>query len=376
MKNILITGGAGFIGSNLALRLISMGWDVTVLDNLSPQIHGENGEESALYRSVRGKVRFIKGDVTNREDVVHAMKGQNAVIHLAAETGTGQSMYSIEKYNRINVGGTAVLLDVLVNTVHSVRKIILASSRAVYGEGKYADGEQIIFPPARSARRMDQGFFEMTAENDRILRPLPTDEHAVLHPSSYYGLTKLQQEQMTQLVCRSVGVSYVILRYQNVYGRGQSLLNPYTGILSIFSTQILDGKELNIFEDGKMTRDFVNIEDAVTATVTALESQQADNQVLNVGTGIPVDVLTVAHQLIRAYGKEVPVRISGDFRVGDIRHNFADLSKISDILGFEPKVSFNQGIRDFAEWVLQQPRVKNRLEDSLREMKDKGFFKS
>lgn len=375
LKNILITGGAGFIGSNLALKLVSRGYIITVLDNLSEQIHGANPEKSSLYQSILGKVIFIRGDITQRKDVEKAIEGQDAIIHLAAETGTGQSMYSIEKYNHVNITGTALFLDVLVNNKNSVKKLILASSRAVYGEGKYVDSQsKYIFPTSRSVELMQTGNFEMIDEVGEILKPFATDENSKLHPTSYYGLTKLQQEQMVKMVCESIGINFVILRYQNVFGVGQSLLNPYTGILSIFSTQILNGNSLNIFEDGLMTRDFINIEDTVEATVKSLELETANNEIINIGTGVATNVLRVANLLGNAYEKNVPIEVSGDFRIGDIRHNFADLDQAKRFLNFQPKVSFEKGIQEFTNWVLQQPRVDNHFDQSLQEMKDKGFL--
>lgn len=377
-KNILITGGAGFIGSQLALRLLKEGYFVTVLDNLSPQIHGENPKnDSPLYRSILGKVNFIKGDITNRNDVETALENADAVIHFAAETGTGQSMYEIEKYNRVNVSGTALLLDVLVNKTHNVKKFVLASSRAVYGEGKYRNADnETVYPENRTLTLMEQGFYEMTDDKGRSLTPVATDESSTLQPTSYYGLTKLQQEEMVKLVCSSVALPFVILRYQNVYGVGQSLLNPYTGILSIFSTQILSGKETNVFEDGLPSRDFINIEDTVEATFRSLKNDLANNEIMNVGTGKPTSVLSVAKMLAKMYGKQEKINVSGDFRIGDIRHNFADLSKMKRILNFEPTVSFEQGISDFTDWVLKQPVHENNFQNSLIEMKQKGFLKS
>ncbi len=374
----MITGGAGFIGSRLALRLLKEGCFVTVLDNLSPQIHGENPEnDSPLYRSILGKVNFIKGDITNRNDVETALENADAVIHFAAETGTGQSMYEIEKYNRVNVSGTALLLDVLVNKTHNVKKFVLASSRAVYGEGRYRNADnETVYPENRTLTLMEQGFYEMTDDKGRSLTPVATDESSKLHPTSYYGLTKLQQEEMVKLVCSSVALPFVILRYQNVYGVGQSLLNPYTGILSIFSTQILSGKETNVFEDGLPSRDFINIEDTVEATFRSLKNDLANNEIINVGTGNPTSVLSVAKMLAKMYGKQEKINVSGDFRIGDIRHNFADLSKMKRILNFEPTVSFEQGISDFTDWVLKQPVHENNFQNSLIEMKQKGFLKS
>lgn len=374
----MITGGAGFIGSQLALRLLKEGYFVTVLDNLSPQIHGENPEDdSPLYRSILGKVNFIKGDITNRNNVETALENADAVIHFAAETGTGQSMYEIEKYNRVNVSGTALLLDVLVNKTHNVKKFVLASSRAVYGEGKYRNADnETLYPENRTLTLMEQGFYEMTDDKGRSLTPVATDESSKLHPTSYYGLTKLQQEEMVKLVCSSVALPFVILRYQNVYGVGQSLRNPYTGILSIFSTQILSGKETNVFEDGLPSRDFINIEDTVEATFRSLKNDLANNEIMNVGTGKPTSVLSVAKMLAKMYGKQEKINVSGDFRIGDIRHNFADLSKMKKILNFEPTVNFEEGISDFTDWVLKQPVHENNFQNSLIEMKQKGFLKS
>lgn len=378
LKNILITGGAGFIGSRLALKLKNLGYFVTVLDNLSPQIHGENPEQnSPLFKSISREIIFIKGDITNRNDVEKAIENQDAIIHLAAETGTGQSMYEIEKYNRVNVFGTALLLDVLVNKKNKVKKFIQASSRAVYGEGKYKNSlSKIVFPESRNVTFMQQGNFEMTDENGENLFPLATDENSKLHPTSFYGLTKLQQEEMVKLVCKTIGISFVILRYQNVFGVGQSLLNPYTGILSIFSTQILNEKTINIFEDGFPTRDFINIEDTVDATICSMEMENADNQTINIGTGIGTSVLSVAQILLKKYNRNSGLNVSGDFRIGDIRHNFADLSRMKKLLNYEPKVTFNQGIEDFANWVLKQPIHETQLYKSFEEMKEKGFLKS
>ena len=223
---------------------------------------------------------------------------------------------------------------------------------------------------------MQSGNFEMIAEDGEILEVLPTDETSKLHPTSFYGLTKLQQEQMVKLVCETIGIKYTILRYQNVFGAGQSLHNPFTGILSVFSTQILNEKTLNIFEDGLMTRDFVNIKDVVDATIASLRMQSSDNEILNIGTGKANTVLSIAKTLIESYHKNTEIEISSDFRIGDIRHNFADLNKAKKLLNFEPKVSFEQGISDYTKWVLEQPLTENFYEKSLQEIKDKGFFKS
>ncbi|MEJ8591099.1 SDR family NAD(P)-dependent oxidoreductase [Riemerella anatipestifer] len=377
MKNILITGGAGFIGSNLALRLIEKGYNITVLDSLSPQIHGENPEKtSPLYLSIKDKVKFIKGTVTSKDDWEKVLKDQDVIVHYAAETGTGQSMYEVQKYVDVNVNGTALMLDLLVNGNYGVKKVVVASSRSIYGEGKYISKELgEVYPIQRSAEYMDQGDFEVKYLNSTELTLVGTDEESKIHPSSVYGITKQNQEQMVMTVCPSIGIKGVALRYQNVYGPGQSLKNPYTGILSIFSTQIKNGNEINIFEDGKESRDFVFIDDVVEATILAIEKEESNNQVFNVGTGVATDVMTVANELVKNYGIQVPIRVSGNYRLGDIRHNYADLTKIKTLLGFEPKVSFEEGLKKFTEWVNTQEVEEDRYQKSIEEMKKKGLYK-
>ena len=377
MKNILITGGAGFIGSNLSLALISKGYIVTVLDNLSTQIHGENPEiTSPLYNSIRNKVNFIKGTVTSRTDWEKALKNQDVIIHFAAETGTGQSMYCIEKYTEVNIQGTSIMLDILANQKHSVKKIVIASSRSIYGEGKYMHPEfGAVYPNHRNEEDMLAGDFEVTYNDYSNLKLVGTDEESKIHPSSVYGITKQNQEQMIMTVCPTLGIAPVAFRYQNVYGPGQSLSNPYTGILSIFSTQIRNGNGIQIFEDGKETRDFVFIDDVVNATILGIEKEKANNEIFNVGTGVATDVLTVAKTLIDAYKIDVKIKVSGKFRLGDIRHNYADMSKIKNLLHFEPQVFFKEGIQKFTKWVLSQEIEEDNLEASLVEMKKKGLLK-
>lgn len=377
MKNILITGGAGFIGSNLAIRLVSKGYHVTVLDNLSVQIHGEDAKNnSSLYLSIKDKVNFIEGSVTNQSDWIKAIKGQDAIVHYAAETGTGQSMYEINKYIDVNINGTSIMLDLLVNSDHQVKKVVVASSRSIYGEGKYLSKELgVVYPLHRTSDQMDLGNFEATFPGSTALELMATDEDSKIHPSSVYGITKQNQEQLVLTVCPTIGVAAVAFRYQNVYGPGQSLKNPYTGILSIFSTQIRNGNSINIFEDGQESRDFVFIDDVVDATILGLEKQEANDQVFNVGTGVATNVISVANQLIENYGIEVPVNITGNYRLGDIRHNFADLSKINRHLGFVPKVTFEEGLKRFTSWVKTQAIAADNYQQSIQEMKDKGLYK-
>jgi dTDP-L-rhamnose 4-epimerase len=375
---ILITGGAGFIGSNLALKLISKGHNVTVLDSLSKQIHGENPEASStLYQSIADKVNFIKGTVESAGDIEQAIAGQEVIVHLAAETGTGQSMYQIKKYTDVNISGTALLLDTLANNKNTVKKIIIASSRAIYGEGKYLSQELgYVYPKHRTDACMQAKDFEVKYPGcKQPLTLVATDEESKIHPSSVYGITKQNQEQMIMTVSSMIGIAPVALRYQNVYGPGQSLSNPYTGILSIFSTLIKNNKEINIFEDGKESRDFVFIDDIIDATILGIENENANNNIFNVGTGVATEVNTVVKELMANYGKSVPATISGNYRLGDIRHNFADITKIKSVLGFKPKVDFMQGIAKFAEWVNTQEIKTDKYQQSLKEMKDRGLFK-
>lgn len=379
IKKILVTGGAGFIGSNLSLKLLSKGYEVTILDNLSKQIHGANPDKtSPLYNSIKNKVHFIEGSVTNREDWLKAIDSVDCIVHLAAETGTGQSMYEIEKYVGVNIGGTALMLDILTNTNHTVKKVVVAESRAIYGEGRYYSKElnQFVYPTERSEAAMRAGDFEVKYKGcDSPLKLVGTTEDSMIHPTSVYGITKQVQGQLVHLVCPSIGIASVSYRYQNVYGPGQSLSNPYTGILSIFSTRIRNGNGINIFEDGKETRDFVYIDDVVDATILGIEKEEANGHVFNVGTGVATDVLTVARTLIEKYEIDVPVTISGNFRLGDIRHNYADITAARTILGFEPKWSFSDGIGEFVKWVNEQGVQEDKYEASLEEMKKKGLYK-
>lgn len=378
MKNILITGGAGFIGSNLALKLITNGYTVRVLDSLSEQIHGSSPEkDSYLYKTIKDKVDFIKGDITNTADVASAIVGQDAIIHLAAETGTGQSMYEIKKYVDVNCGGTAIILDFLANNSHQIKKIIVASSRAIYGEGSYFCQKcGIVYPEVRVDSDLQNKDFECKCplcKSAVVLKP--TSEDSKIHPTSVYGITKQNQEQMVLTVGKSLNIPAVAFRYQNVYGPGQSLKNPYTGILSIFSTQIRNNNSINIFEDGKESRDFVYIDDIVDATILGLESELANFEVFNVGADKPITVSEVAESLIKEYNSKVDILVTGGFRIGDIRHNYADLTKISKLLGYTPKVLFAEGISRFCAWVSEQEVSEDNYEVSIQQMKLRGLLK-
>ncbi len=373
---VLVTGGAGFIGSRLAMQLAQDGHAVTVLDCFLEQVHGPPPHDSEHYGKLAEAARIMRGDVTDRATLAAALEGVEAVIHLAAETGTGQSMYAIERYSAVNIGGTALLLDMLANTPHSVRRLIVASSRSIYGEGRYRtpDGT-FVYPAHRASPDMRRGDFAVKhPEGTGPLELVATDEQSLLHPSSVYGITKQVQEQLVMTVCPSIGIEGVALRYQNVYGPGQSLSNPYTGILSIFSNLIMQGKAINIFEDGEESRDFVYIDDVVEATALCLTHEAAPGQVFNVGSGVPVSVVKVAHTLVRLFDVDVPIEISGNFRIGDIRHNFADMTRMREALGFEPSWSFERGIAELVRWAKGSGPQASAYYASLSEMRAKGLL--
>ena len=380
-KNILIIGGAGFIGSNLSLKLIEKGHYITILDNLHPQIHGNNPEQtSPLYQSIKNKVQFIQHDVADDNATIwkNALKDQQIIVHFAAETGTGQSMYQIKRYNETNVIGTSNLLEALLNYEHQAEKIIVASSRAIYGEGKYFSPalQQYVYPKSRNEADLLKGDFECKCPiTNKEVEICATDENSFIQPNSIYGLNKYEQEKAIEITCSALNIPYVALRYQNVYGVGQSLTNPYTGILAVFSNRIRANQPVLIFEDGNESRDFVYIDDVVKATILSMENDAANNKSLNVGTGKATTVMEVAQELIKNYGIDVPVQITQNFRKGDIRHNFADISLLKNTLNFEPSIDFKEGIKRFADWVKIQPLIDNNFEQSLKEMQDKGLYK-
>jgi dTDP-L-rhamnose 4-epimerase len=375
--NVLITGGAGFIGSRLALRLVAEGHQVTVLDNFLRQVHGDTPDKSALFAKLDTATRLVRGDVTDRAALESLIPGHDAIVHLAAETGTGQSMYQIDRYNRVNIGGTALLLDILANSKHGVKRILVASSRSIYGEGRYrTPAGEYVYPGHRKEADLAAGDFAVKfAGIDGDLELVSTGEESKIHPSSVYGITKQVQEQLVMTVCPSIGIEGAALRYQNVFGPGQSLSNPYTGILSIFSNLVMQGKPINIFEDGNESRDFVFVDDAIEATVLGLTHSAAANQVFNVGTGVPVSVMAVAQTLVRLFAADVQIGVSGNFRLGDIRHNYADMTRIRTALGFEPAFDFESGIAKLVAWARASGPQASGYEASLEEMREKGLLK-
>lgn len=376
-EHILITGGAGFIGTRLARRFFDAGHTVTVLDALIAQVHGDDPRtQSPLLRSLDGIAEVIEGTVTSTDDLRTALAGATVVVHLAAETGTGQSMYEIDRYTETNIGGTAKLLDLLANEPHSVRRIAVASSRSIYGEGAYrTEDGRVVYPSHRADADMAAGDFDVHVEGEGALTLIPTDENAKLHPSSVYGITKQMQESLIMTVAPTIGIEPVSLRYQNVYGPGQSLKNPYTGILSIFSTLIRQGKAINIFEDGRETRDFVYIDDVVEATYLGATHPDAAGGIFNVGSGVATSVTEVVDALFAAFGADVPTRISGNYRLGDIRHNVADTTRLREVLGFTPEVPFSHGVKHFVDWVKSEPVEGDSYQKSLDEMASRNLLK-
>jgi dTDP-L-rhamnose 4-epimerase len=379
-KLVLVTGGAGFIGKQLSNLLVEYGHHVRILDPLATQIHG--AVPSELEWLSHERITFHRGSVTNNRDLTAALEGVDTVINLAAETGTGQSMYEIERYNAINSQGTASLLDILVNSKSkTVKRIILASSRSVYGEGAYVCpscdfGQTRQYPNPRQRAAMEAEHWEHNCPKCKsAMSAIATHESDGINPASIYAATKFNQEQLTQIACSSVGIDFAILRLQNVYGEGQSLLNPYTGILSVFSTLIRRTKEIPIFEDGKETRDFIHVSDVAMAMKICLDQKDPLNCVMNVGSGIATSVEQVAENLSDAF--EVPrnIRITKQFRMGDIRHNFADISTLERRLEFKPKITLEQGLSRFANWVLGQPLPEDNLAKANSELRRRNLMK-
>ncbi len=370
----LITGGAGFIGTHLARRLLAEGLEVVVLDVFSPQVHGDNRD---LAPDLRGPVRLVRGDIRDRSALLLALDGVEAVIHLAAETGTGQSMYEVARYSEVNVQGTAQLMDLLVNAPdRRVRHLVVASSRAIYGEGRYRcplDG--VVFPGARSPEALAQGRFEPACPACGLpLASLPTSEDTPPAPTSFYGLTKLVQERMGLLFGGTLGIATHALRFQNVFGPGQSLRNPYTGILAIFCGLARAGEPLRVFEDGRESRDFVHVHDVVEATWRALNHEPPGPLALNVGSGIATTLAEVAAEIVSHLGSRSRIQVTGEFRIGDIRHNRADLTLVREHLGFAPTTSFREGLAEFLDWASEARPATGGYARSLEELRSRGLM--
>jgi dTDP-L-rhamnose 4-epimerase len=376
MTKILITGGLGFIGRQVAALLLKQQYTVSLFDNLSAQVHGAIPDLSSLELLQGRRIGVLRGDVRSRSDWEHAIRDCDCIIHLAAETGTAQSMYEIYRYTETNVGGTSLLLDVLANRRHSVKKLILASSRSVYGEGLYSCAAcGTVVPPARGEGSLKAGHWEhLCPKCGGAIGPVPTSEESQTRPGSIYAATKLSQELQFRIAGCALGIPTVILRFQNVYGEGQSLRNPYTGILSIFSNQLREGNTVRLYEDGDESRDFIHVSDIACAVHLTMDSDRADGMTLNVGSGIPTTVREVALALKECYSSESEIIVTGEFRIGDIRHGFADLTLIKERLGFSPTVSFRDGVERFARWVVTQAPEPDRLGHAAEELRSRGLM--
>lgn len=376
-SKVLVTGGAGFIGSYLVPRLLKAGFAVRILDNLSPQIHGHIPHNLDWLN--KDGVDFIRDSVTAAHSLERVLDGVTTVVHLAAETGTGQSMYEISRYFDVNVQGTANLLDVLQNNKAGsrVRSLIVASSRAIYGEGSYECSEhRLVFPDSRISTRMANGDFEPCCpECGKVVSMVATDETAPFRPMSIYGLTKQVQEQAVLMHARTNGLNGFALRYQNVFGPGQSLKNPYTGILAVFSNLARQGQPIDVYEDGLESRDFIYIDDVVEVTMRAVMHDGAYVGALNVGTGEAVPVITVAREINSYFGNKSEIRVSGAFRLGDIRHNKATTKRLESILKCKPSTTFREGLHKFLAWAETQPlEDKAAYQKSVSELQERGLM--
>ena len=370
---ILVTGGAGFIGNHLCRRLIREGHDVRALDNLTPQVHGADGPSDGGLPS---SVEFVRGDVRDALVLLRALEGIDVVFHLAAQTGVAQSMYQLREYISCNVSGTATLLDLVTTARHRVEHLVVASSRAVYGEGKYHCEEcGVVFPPMRSVEQMDRRDWEVHCPNcHRPLTPLPTDEDKPLQPGSVYAISKRDQEELCLCVGRTYRIPTTVLRFFNVYGSGQSLSNPYSGIVPIFAARLRNGQAPVVYELGEESRDFVHVSDAVEACVLCMNRGAAYYEAINVGSGIPLSVLELAKIMIEEMQAPFRPEIVDHYRVGDIRHCFADLAKARRLLGYQPACGFERGIREFLRWAAGQ-HSQDQLAVATRELVSRDLFR-
>ncbi len=368
-KHILITGGAGFIGSHLADELLRGGYSVRVLDNLSSQVHGPDGKRPEYLNR---DVELIVGDVRDPEAARRSLKGVDAVYHFAASVGVGQSMYEIASYTSVNNVGTAVLLEQLMQ--HRVERLVIASSMSIYGEGLYrsADGK-IHTGVERSASQLRAANWEVRNGTGEPLIPAPTPETKPPVLASVYALSKYDQERMCLMVGNAYGIPAVALRFFNVFGTRQSLSNPYTGVLAIFASRLLNGNPPMIFEDGNQQRDFVSVHDVARACRLALVAPAAAGRVFNIGSGHPFTIREVAARIARVLGKErLAPLITGKYRIGDIRHCFADISLAHDLLGYQPRVTLDAGLVELAGW-LEGRIAHDRVAEASAELAARGL---
>lgn len=367
---VLVTGGCGFIGSHLVDRLVQGGQRVRVYDLLEPQVH--LGKKPAFLNK---EAEYIYADIRNKEKLKKALKGIEIIFHEAAQVGVGQSMYEIEKYVSHNSLGTAVLLDLIINTKNSVKKVIVASSMSIYGEGAYRCREYgIVYPLLRKSSQLKRRDWQMHCpECNRKVTHMPTAEDKPLFPTSIYATTKRCQEEMCLEAGRAYKIPVTALRYFNVYGERQSLNNPYTGVCAIFLSQVKNNHSPLIFEDGRQSRDFIHVSDVAEANILAMEKKEADYDFFNVGTGIPRSILDIAKTITSLYDKkDLTLKITNKFRAGDIRHCYADISKISKKLKFKPRVSFEEGMRKLIVWSETQA-AKDFTQRAQSELKERGL---
>lgn len=351
-KKVLITGGAGFVGSHLADGLLKEGHEVRVFDNLTPQVH-----DRGVPEYLAGEVNFIHGDLRDPDAVRDAINDIDVIFHFGAAVGVGQSMYEIAQYMGTNTQGTANLLQAILDNGNKLEKLIVASSMSIYGEGRYLCVEcGEVTPTERSQQQLRFKRWEpICPDCGRNLAPIPTDESKPLNVSSYYALSKKDQEEMVLLFGRTYGVPAVALRFFNIYGTRQALSNPYTGVAAIFASRLLNERPPLVFEDGNQMRDFVSVHDIVRANLLAMQSGEANGMALNIGSGEPISVRDVASALAAALGVEIEPELTGKFRSGDIRHCFADITRAKQVMGYEPKVMFRDGVRELVEWLKEQP---------------------
>jgi dTDP-L-rhamnose 4-epimerase len=367
-KRVLLTGGAGFIGSYIADLLLGKGHTPVLFDNLSPQVHPAGSRPAYLSADAE----LIVGDVRDSEALARAVKGIDAVVHLASAVGVGQSMYEIVSYTQINDVGTAALLEVLAR--NPVERLVCASSMSIYGEGLAArkDGS-VVAPEERSAEQMKRGVWELLDENGEPLTPLPTPEDKQPALSSIYALNKYSQERMCLMVGKAYGIPTVALRFFNVYGPRQALSNPYTGVLAIFAARLLNKRAPLVFEDGNQMRDFVHVEDVARACLLALETQTGAGKVYNIGSGIRRSILSIGRDLASVMDcPNITPHVLGKYRVGDIRHCFADISLARSELGFAPQVDFREGLEELAEWLAGQTAV-DAVDRAKEELENRGL---
>jgi dTDP-L-rhamnose 4-epimerase len=368
-KQILITGGAGFIGSHLADQLLEAGHEVRAYDNLTPQVHGA-GERRPAY--LADDVELVVGDVRDERQLRRALHGVDVVFHLAAAVGVGQSMYEVTKYADVNTTGTAKLLQLLAR--NPIERLVVASSMSIYGEGMYrsADG-RLVAGPERTLEQLRRGDWEPRDEAGRAMSPVATPEEKECALASVYALTKHDTERLALIVGRAYAIPTVALRFFNTYGPRQALSNPYTGVLAIFASRLLNDRPPLINEDGRQRRDFVSVHDVARACVLAMESPRAIDHAINVGSGQSLTVEEVADRLAEGLGKvQIAPTITGKYRFGDIRHCFPDITMAREILGYQPVVDFETGIEELADWLAEQGAV-DRVEDAHAELQSRGL---